>query len=161
MGKLKFIATLCSAIIAAGCSLTEAEWVKFDDFSDLDQATCFIPYRVEDNCLDGAKVNSFNLPGGNSVKECLAEEDNATKATYTNGANLIRGLMSSFNSSTIKSYCGTYMSRDHEGKPIRLSGRIMVPADGKVSRIMVVSHFTIGNDAEAPSAELPLSLIHI
>lgn len=139
-----------SLCLVSGCTLTKVEWVKFqEDFSDLDPQTSFVPFRTESNTFSEDMAVSFSLP-----------EEPSTKTTSTNGANLLRALLSSYRGKRIRSYCGTYCSRDHHGEPIVLSGRIMLPADGKVSRIMLVSHFTIGSDREAPSAELPLESIY-
>lgn len=136
--------------LASGCTLTQVEWVEFqEDFSDLDPTKSFIPFRTESNVLDEGMADSFALP-----------DDTATRTTSTGGANLLRALLSSYRGKEIRSYCGTYYSSDHHGESIVLSGRIMIPADGKVSRIMLVSHFTIGADKEAPSAELPLESIY-
>ena len=146
----QIITTLISALTVSACTLTEAEWVTFqEDFSELDPLTSFIPFRTEENELDEGMADSL-----------CPEDESSTKTTYTNGANLLRALLSSYRGTAIRSYCGTYYSRDHHGDPIVLSGRIMLPADGKVSRIMLVSHFTIGADKEAPSAELPLESIY-
>lgn len=147
-----FLAALLLLNIMAGCTITDVEWVKFqelEDFSDLDPQTSFVPFRKEANVFSEDMATSFSLPF-----------EPATKTTSTNGANLLRALLSSYRGKSIRSYCGTYYSRDHHGDPILLSGRIMLPADGKVSRIMLVSHFTIGADREAPSEELPLESIY-
>lgn len=144
-----FFTALLFLTTITGCNLTEVEWVTFQDFSDLDPRTSFIPFRSEKNVFSPDMADSFNLP-----------EDPDTKTTATNGANLLRALLSSYRNKAIRSYCGTYWSRDQHGDPILLSGRIMIPADGVVSRIMLVSHFTIGADREAPSAELPLESIY-
>lgn len=153
MGMKKVFNILAATILiylASGCTLTKVEWVKFnEDFSDLDPAKSFIPFSSESNVLDERMADSFGF-----------QDDPATKTTSTGGANLLRALLSSYRGKVIRSYCGTYYSHDHRGEPIAVSGRIMIPADGKVSRIMLVSHFTIGADKEAPSAELPLESIY-
>lgn len=137
-------------LLLSGCTLTLVEWVSFqDEFPDLDPKTSFVPFRAENNALgeDLAGAMTFS-------------DEPRTKTTSTSGANLLRSLLSSYRGKSIRSYCGTYYSRDHHGRPIVLSGRIMLPADGKVSRIMLVSHFTIGADRESPSEELPLEAIY-
>ena len=156
--RITLIAVL--AALSTSCNLSKVEWVKFEDFSDLDEQTSFIPYRTEANLLDGSTLGSMSLPGNISVDECLENEEASTKTTSTNGANLLRGLLSAWKSKQIRSYCGTYYSTDQHGNRIKLSGRIILPADGKVSRIMLVSHFTIGANVEAPSSELPLEAIY-
>lgn len=161
MKRYLFVSLLISAAIFSSCSLTEVEWTEFEDFSDLDEATCFVPFKSESSNLDGAAIGEMYLPGHTTVNECIdSEENSGTKTTSTNGANLLRGLLSAWKSKQIRSYCGTYYSDDQNGDPIRLSGRIILPSDGNVSRIMLVSHFTIGANVEAPSAELPMEAIY-
>ena len=46
---------------------------------------------------------------------------------------------------------GTYQSIDTEGNPITLSGKVMLPANGNFKRFILVSHYTVGSNAEAPS----------
>ena len=50
---------------------------------------------------------------------------------------------------------GIYQSIDNIAsdypKPVMLSGKVIMPADGKFKRYMLVSHYTIGSNAEAPS----------
>lgn len=157
--SVEIVLSVICCILFSACSLTDAEWTRFDDFSDLDESKSFIPFSSDMTSLDQEAIASCLLPGGESVDECI-RRDVVTKTTSTNGANLLRAFLSSWKSGKIRSYCGTYLSHDQHGDPIRLSGRIIIPADGKVSRIMLVSHFTIGADVEAPSAELPLEAIY-
>ena len=51
---------------------------------------------------------------------------------------------------------GVYESIDTDGKPITLSGKVVLPADGKIKRCILVSHYTIASNAEAPSNTFPL-----
>jgi pimeloyl-ACP methyl ester carboxylesterase len=51
---------------------------------------------------------------------------------------------------------GLYESVDVDGNPITLSGKVLLPADGKVKRCILVSHYTIASNAEAPSNTFPL-----
>ena len=135
-----FLLPLCS------CRMSSVEWV---DLSGLDETKSFIPFSCNQENFDSKAIASCQMPGGESVGELIAEE--TTKTTSTTGANLFTSLISMWRSSQIVSYCGSYMSTDIDGKPIRLSGRIVLPADGNVSRIMVATHFTIAADREAPS----------
>lgn len=133
----------------ASCSMSPVEWVDFEDFSSLDASKCFIPYSSGTSVLDEGALRGCRLPGGDSVGDVVDEDD--TKVTGVGGAGIFTSLLSNFRSGRIRSYSGSYMSTDIDGDPIRLSGRIVIPADGKVSRIMVVAHFTVASDSEAPS----------
>ena len=46
---------------------------------------------------------------------------------------------------------GIYPSIDLEGEPIMLSGKVILPAKGPIKRYILVSHYTIASNAEAPS----------
>ena len=46
---------------------------------------------------------------------------------------------------------GVYPSIDLDGNPITLSGKVILPAKGPVKRYILVSHYTIASNAEAPS----------
>jgi pimeloyl-ACP methyl ester carboxylesterase len=44
-----------------------------------------------------------------------------------------------------------YESVDLDGNPITLSGKVILPAEGPIKRYILVSHYTIASNAEAPS----------
>lgn len=128
-----------------------------EDYAPID-GNAFIPFSVAvDTDLDASAIMACSLPGGRSVADVVAQED--TKTTSTNGSTLFKGVISSWHHKKIRSWSGSYIATDIDGSLIRLSGRIIVPADGNVSRIMIVNHFTIGADSEAPSNEITLESI--
>ena len=118
-------------------------------FSALDPQTSFIPYNVNVDVLDDATLYDCPLP-------METEDDVETRTTSIGVLNVIKQVFSTTFRSDVRSYCGTYWSVDEENKPVKLSGRIILPANGEVKRVMVVSHFTIGRNDEAPSLTLPL-----
>lgn len=157
--KHNTIALYMTGILAlTSCTLSKTEWVAFEDYSDLDTESSFIPYSSEVTYCDQQAILSGRLVGGQTVHEVLEQEE--TKTTHIGGAALMKAVISSWKSSQIRSYSGTYYSTDQNGKRVLLSGRIVLPSDGKVSRIMLVSHYTIGADFEAPSNEVPLESIY-
>ena len=60
------------------------------------------------------------------------------------------------NRRTVIELSGTYWSVDEEWNDVQLSGKVVLPADGKAERIILVSHYTIGSNAEAPSRCFPI-----
>lgn len=161
----KITASVLAVLSFAGCTLSEThDWEDFNspkkiDFNaeGLNPATCFIPFYAEQSEMDCDAILSCGMPDGRTVNEVVNEV--GTKTTSTNGTALFKGVISSWHSGKIESYAGSYWSIDVNGEPIQLSGRIVVPTDHKVSRVMVVSHFTIGADSEAPSNEVPLEAV--
>lgn len=141
---------VCIAFLLGACTHEKVEWMNLDDYTDLDPATSFVPFRSEICEVNLQAAGECLLPDGTSAVETL------TRTTGFSGAQLLEGLLSTLRHKSIKSYCGSYLSTDMEGKPIRLSGRITIPADGKVSRIMLVSHYTMTDDASVPSRRLQL-----
>lgn len=146
---------LAAATILTACSRTSEEWVNLEDYSNLDPEKSFIPFAGT-SPSDNYNIADSKLPGGTTFQELVDEEEQSTRTTSTYATSIARNFLSMWNSSKIRSYSGSYMSTDHKGDPIRLSGRVILPSDGKVSRIMVVSHFTMGANYEAPSNELPI-----
>ncbi len=142
-------------MVMTSCYHVHDEWVRLDDFSSLDPAKSFIPYSVS---IDGIQAeNQLNTRLNRIEAECTDTLiDDVMRTSSFNSVGLAKGLFSNWHSDQSRSYCGSYMSVDENGAPIRLSGRIVVPLNGKVKRIMVVSHYTIGANYEAPSESFPL-----
>ena len=139
MKKILILLALLPVLLA--CGKEKVEWVQLEDYSSLDPQTAFVPYAVYDD----------------EPMPRLPEED--TKATTFTASQMTQKLLSSFSSRKIRSYCGSYMGTDLEGNPVRLSGRIVIPADKKVTRILLVSHYTITENASVPSNALPLEAV--
>ena len=153
MKPLKIYLTAILLLFLAGCAHVPVEWIETEDYSNLDPLTSFIPFPGEGTVLPRNALEASRLPDGETLEQFAAQE---TKTTSTYATTIGRSILSTWYHSKLISYSGSYMSTDQNGKPIRLSGRIILPADKKVSRIMVVSHFTIGANYEAPSNLLPL-----
>ena len=156
MRTTKYIiySALCALMaLCSSCKVSPVEWVDFTDFSGLDETKSFVPY--------GAGIDNEITPETLEACPTIDSEDGDgdSRTTSIAGLTLIRKFFSFSNNKSVRSYCGTYWSTDIDGNPIKLSGRIILPAKGKVSRIMVVSHFTIGRNDEAPSLTLPLEAV--
>lgn len=166
MKKILWIFALLLTGMMVGCVQVEESWVNWEDTYAPGEAKTFVPFREEVHTMGRDEFDACWLPGGVSMgAECNEEED--TDAAYgapmrtsgIDGITLAKSLFSYWHSDQSRSYCGSYMSTDEDGNPIRLSGRLILPIDGKVKRIMIISHFTIGADYEAPSRSFPLEAI--
>jgi len=69
---------------------------------------------------------------------------------------MLQTWMDKMNGNKVVEICGIYKSIDSDGNPITLSGKVLVPADGKFERYILISHYTIGSNKEAPSNSFPL-----
>lgn len=83
-----------------------------------------------------------------------------TKATYSNLINSVSGILSTVASGKVHQVVGTYASTDLHGKPITLSGKIVYPKKRSIKNILIVSHYTIGSNAECPSESFSFESIY-
>lgn len=155
---------LCNLIIAmavllgmASCQWGEYYVVNFDDVQSADSSMFRVTSRrytdisqgIPDDCYlpDGTLCNEWSdtvVPGG------------PRKASSISGAGLAQALLDNLNAGKVIEISGVYESMDKDGSPITLSGKVLLPADGKFERYILVSHYTIGSNKEAPSNAFPL-----
>lgn len=123
---------------------------------------CFKP-KVEFVDFDTFKVTSVNatnvaMEDGtvNPEVRFMESEEPETKVAVTSVARLVSDLLGAVNSNNVIHVSGTYTGHDIDGKPITLSGKLLVPRDGKIKNLVIVSHYTIGANYECPSECFPM-----
>lgn len=84
------------------------------------------------------------------------QEGGPLHTSSTTAANIVQNLFNFSQGSRVVELSGTYPSIDLDGNPVRLSGKVVMPANGKAKCAILVSHYTIGSNAEAPSNTFPL-----
>lgn len=133
-----FLAVAC---LTVACIKPKVEFVDFDTF------------KV-------TAVNSTNvaMPDGtvNPEVRFMESEEPETKVAVTSVARLVSDLLGSINSNNVIHVSGTYTGHDIDGKPITLSGKLLIPRDGKIKNLVIVSHYTIGANYECPSECFPM-----
>lgn len=67
-----------------------------------------------------------------------------------------RDIISSASSNFLTHVSGTYTGHDIDGTPITLSGKIIYPTKGPIKNLMLISHYAICADYEAPSESFPI-----
>lgn len=142
----KFVAIALAALTLVSCNYKEETWIDFMDLSQATGSDFKVFYQSVDNLSkDGVPANCFVADGTpiGDYKE--------TKATGANSTLFVQRLLDVSHGGEITELAGTYTSIDTEGNPITLSGKVMLPSDGKFKRFILVSHYTIGSNAEAPS----------
>lgn len=146
--------------IALALSLASCEFKKISylDFSNIDAADPAIFHPTEQKYTDLTKgfPDSTVLPDGTPVNEYLANEGDATKASSISAIEFAQRFLRWANQKSVIEISGTYMSVNESGDDIMLSGKVILPADKNVKRVILVSHYTIGKDSEAPSNTFPL-----
>lgn len=121
--------------------IEKVEYVRFDD------PALFSPVKSEVTDL------SQGIPS-NPLSDLVE-----TKSSSVDMVSIFKGVLVGAYGSRVHSISGTYWSVDQNGDPIRLSGKIILPASGKVRNYILVSHYTIGGDFEAPSNSFQLESI--
>ncbi|MCQ2136229.1 MAG: alpha/beta fold hydrolase [Bacteroidales bacterium] len=74
-----------------------------------------------------------------------------TKATSSSVNMVVQGIVSTIMHKKIHQVVGLYRSVDTKGDSLTLSGKLFVPEKGPIKNLIVVSHYTIGSNAECPS----------
>lgn len=159
MSNIKYTIALF-IIMLTSCQFKEQD---FTDFIDLEagKGMKFCPYGMHEtdlseglpyNCYlpDGTSVNDFN----EMIEDIEDEEstaDGPRKTNSTTGANVLQELLRYGNQNKVIEIPGTYPSIDGNWDPITLSGKVMLPAGKRPKRMILVSHYTVCSDAEAPS----------
>ena len=140
--KLVFrICFLLGLLALTGCRHPDVEYVDFDTFHVLSVKSA--PIFMADGSL-------------NPEIRMMEEDEPETKVAATNQYSIIRNLLGEINCNNLIHISGTYSGHDVDGSPLTLSGKLLLPKDGPVKNIMIVSHFTVASNAEAPSESFPM-----
>ena len=132
-----FLLTVCAVL---SCKQPEVE--RFIDFDT------FLPTSVT--------VSDVVMPGGELNPEIRLPEDlgsSSAARTYTTTA---RDLLGAITSNSLVHVSGTFTGHDIDGSPLTQSGKIIYPAKGPIKNIILISHYTICADYEAPSESFPM-----
>lgn len=143
MKKIVFTAlTLLFAL--ASCRHPEIQYVDFHNSST------FHPYSV--------KSADVAMPDGSLNPEVVLLDDGSedTKIASTPLTSMARDLLGVINCNRLIHIAGTFEGHDVDGTPLVQSGKLLLPAEGPVKNIILVSHFTIGANSECPSEAFPL-----
>lgn len=159
----KILSFICLAVLLAGCQFRNQEYVDFTRIpqeGDLDHVFRVMEMRYTD--LDEAFPQDCYLPDGTRMVDYADDEDitkpideqaSAAPARTTSvpAVGALQALLSWGQQSRVVELSGVYPSYDMDDNLIHLSGKVIMPADGKFRRFILVSHYTIGSNAEAPS----------
>ena len=130
------------------------------DFANIDAAKN-LKFQVigqrETSFSEGLPMDCY-LPDGTAVN-AYSEEEEASYAgnpgprrtNSTTAAGMIQELLKWGNQDRVIEIVGTYPSVDADGKEVTLSGKVMLPKGRKPKRMILVSHYTVGSNIEAPS----------
>ena len=150
----RYILLLILAAAISSCQYRKDEFVDFTNIEGAKGLTFQVIGQYERDLSQGLP-NDCYLPDGTPVNEWNGEETedgrSIRKTTGTTGAGFLQELLKWSNQKEIIEIVGTYPSHDNDGNPITLSGKVMLPKKGVPKRMILVSHYTVCSNAEAPS----------
>lgn len=135
-----------------GCSMGEWHHVDFTDVS-LVQPGMFRVLKqqrtnMQELVQDADMLAMWGLTEADALPEGIHQQARATSVSSTQVAH---SLLDFSKMNTAIELSGVYESVDLDGNPITLSGKVILPARGPIKRYILVSHYTIASNAEAPS----------
>ena len=135
------------------CQYRNEEFVDFMNIEAAKGMKFQVIGQGETDLSQGLPYNCF-LPDGTAVNEYSEETEGPNKIKETSSVTataIIQELLKYGNQKKVIEIVGTYPSVDGNWDSIRLSGKVMLPKEGKPKRMILVSHYTVGSNAEAPS----------
>ena len=141
------------------CQFGKEEWVDFTDIEAAKGMDFKVIGQHETDLSHGLPFNCF-MPDGTPVNEYAEEEERREANSLENGprktssvtaAGMIQELMKYGSQNKVTEIVGTYTSYNMQYLPTRLSGKVMLPKGKRPKRLILVSHYTIGSNHEAPS----------
>ncbi len=148
-----------------GCTFRDEEYVDFTDleaarglrFQVLSQRETDLSQGFPKDCFmpDGTPIGEYSGSADTTTMVLEEDDDSSTlrpkKTSSITVATLTQQLLKRGNQDRVIEIVGTYPSIDNNLRPITLSGKVMLPKKGKPKRLILVSHYTVGSDIEAPS----------
>ena len=153
-----FSTIILFSILLVSCQMGDNYFVNFDDVKS--GPGMFRVIRQQNTDMEelvakgGIKDMNGDALGGQKAN--MPAENGPKRASSTQMKQIIQNLIDFSNAKKVIELSGVYESIDVDGNPITLSGKVLLPADGKIKRCILVSHFTIGSNIEAPSNSFPL-----
>ena len=136
----------------ASCSLGEWHYVNFSDEKLAQPGMFRVVKQQTTDMRELVKDPQMQAMWGLTETEELPEGINPqARATSVNFTQMAHALLDFNTMSTAIELSGVYESVDLDGNPITLSGKVILPAKGPIKRYILVSHYTIASNAEAPS----------
>jgi pimeloyl-ACP methyl ester carboxylesterase len=136
----------------ASCSLGEWHYVNFTDEKLAQPGMFRVVKQQTTDMRELVKDPQMQAMWGLTETEELPEGINPqARATSVNFTQMAHALLDFNMMSTAIELSGVYESVDLDGNPITLSGKVILPAKGPIKRYILVSHYTIASNAEAPS----------
>ena len=154
--KRNIIILQLSCLLLAVCYKGEVQYVDFDDLSMAENSTFRVTSQKTTNLQDLSNDPEMLAMWGMTDTATTAGANAAgvtapQRATSTSVAGIMQELLDFSKAATAVEVSGVYESVDVDNNPILLSGKVILPAKGPIKRYILVSHYTIASNREAPS----------
>ena len=149
---LYWLIALCCNLTA--CQLGDWHYVDFTDIPSSEGMFRVLSQRNTDMQKLAEDPNQLALWGIYSNEDTTDNSNSFSsprRASSVTMNHIAQNLLDFSKMTTAIELSGVYPSIDLDGNPITLSGKVILPAKGPVKRYILVSHYTIASNAEAPS----------
>jgi len=147
------------ALCATSCQFHDDPYVDFTDleaakglkFKVISQHETDLSNGLPSNCYlpDGTPVMEFDDEADESLHDGMMNAPRRTSSVTMTA--IVQELLKYGNQNKVTEIVGTYPSYDGDWNEVILSGKVMLPKGRKPKRMILVSHYTVGSNAEAPS----------
>lgn len=152
--RRKYAILLLLPVLLTACKFGREESVDFTQITGLDSTMFRVVAQHEVDLENGFPMNCY-LPDGMRINEYEEQTEEANmgprKTSSVTGAAIVQSLLDWGNGKKVIEVVGTYPSMDSEGNDVTLSGKVMLPVGRRPKRMILVSHYTVGSNMEAPS----------
>ena len=150
----KVIYILGALLLLTGCQMGDWHFVDFTDTSLVKDGMFRVTtQKTTDMQQLVQEPNQLAAWGIHTSSDSVANSPihGPQRATSTTVNIVMQQLLDFSKMTTAIELSGIYPSIDLEGEPIMLSGKVILPAKGPIKRYILVSHYTIASNREAPS----------
>ena len=143
-------------LLLTGCHNSDVQYVDFTDLAMAENATFRVTAQkttdLSELTNDAEWLALWGMADTTVMdKPTVAGITAPQRASSTTLAGIIQELLDFSKSTKAIELSGLYKSIDVDGQPTILSGKVILPANGPIKRYILVSHYTIASNKEAPS----------
>ena len=149
----ELILFLCLMSVLTGCRFHEDVFVDFGDAASGKGLRFQVIGQCETDLGEGMPSNCF-MPDGTPINEWTDvpyASDGQRRTSSVSGTAIVQELLKWGNQNKVTEVVGTYPSVDLDMDTILLSGKVILPKGRRPKRLILVSHYTVCSNTEAPS----------
>ena len=143
-------------LLLTGCHNSDVQYVDFTDLGMAENATFRVTAQKTTDLSELTNDAEWLALWGMADTPAMDTANAAgitgpQRASSTTLAGIMQELLDFSKSTKAIELSGLYKSIDVDGQPTILSGKVILPAKGPIKRYILVSHYTIASNKEAPS----------